>query len=173
MTPSVCCQRRQPLATAAGRPDDLSSSCESDVFAHASEMLPCASSIYALRSSSLRFAYALRSLHHSAVNTIVLAAIKELLPKIETQSISLEIEGNTTINHGRRAGTNMAARSNMAVRIRRAWQFELGGRGNSYSDAAILKQRMRQLTRRNTTTTKIQQSTTAGGRGGRGRTFGR
>ena len=144
MTPSVCCQRRQPLATAAGRPDDLSSSCESHVFAHASE-IPVRF-VYALRSSSLRFAYALRSLHHSAVNTIVLAAIKELLPKIETHSISLEIEGNTTINHGRRAGTNMAARSNMAIRIRRAWQFELGGRGNSYSDAAILKQRMRQLT---------------------------
>ena len=40
----------------------------------------------------------------------------------------------------------MAARSNIEIRSRRAWQFELGGRGNSYSDAAILKQRMRQLT---------------------------
>ena len=84
----------------------------------------------------MRSVYALRSLQPLAVNAIVLAAIKELLPKIETQSISLEIEGNTTINHGRRAGTNMAARSNMVIRIWRAWQFVPGCCNFGTADAA-------------------------------------
>ena len=71
----------------------------------------------------------------------------------------------------------MAARSNMAICSWRAWQFKLGGRGNSNSDAAILKQRMRQLTWQFVQhregieregiqqQQKIQQTTTAGGRG--------
>ena len=105
MTPSVCCQRRQPLATVAGRPDDLLSSCKSDVFARVSEsdifvlalrssssMRPCAlSTIFIHRLCTLSI-YTLCSLRHSAVNVIALVAIEKLLPKIGTQSISLEIE---------------------------------------------------------------------------------
>ena len=76
--------------------------------------------VCALRSSSLVFVYALRSLRHSAVNAIVLAAIKELLTKIETQSILLGIEReykNQSREEGRK---NMAPRSNMVIRIWRA-----------------------------------------------------
>ena len=118
---------------------------------------------YALRSSSMRFVYALCLLRPSAANAIALAAIEELLPKIRTQSISLEIEREYNnqppeegrdeygrpLQHGNLYSAGVAIRTRWAwqfilrwqfelagvsIRTWQAWKFILGGRVNSFSD---------------------------------------